>query len=193
MPQRLVLIAHAATRATRQAAFANGEALDEKGIEVARGAGRFLPTATMLLTSPALAARQTATALDEKARDWRVEDRLRDLDVGVWAGRSLRDIGEEVASWVADSNYAGHGGESLASFLVRIREWLSTALAMPGTTVAMTHAAVVRAAVLAVLDAPPAAFWRIDAAPLTALTLSSDGRRWAMRAFRALHDCPPPP
>ena len=47
----------------------------------------------------------------------------------------------------------------------------------------MTHAAVIRAAVLIVLDAPASAFWRIDVEPLSLTDLRFDGRRWALRAL----------
>ncbi len=46
---------------------------------------------------------------------------------------------------------------------------------------AVTHAAVVRAAVVVTLDAPPAAFWRIDIAPLTATVLRGGAGRWTLR------------
>lgn len=50
-----------------------------------------------------------------------------------------------------------------------------------GHVVAVTHAAVVRAAVVVTLDAPPAAFWRIDIAPLTATVLRGGAGRWTLR------------
>jgi len=50
-----------------------------------------------------------------------------------------------------------------------------------GHTVAVTHAAVVRAAVVVTLDAPPAGFWRIDVAPLTATVLRGGPGRWTVR------------
>jgi len=50
-----------------------------------------------------------------------------------------------------------------------------------GHTVAVTHAAVVRAAVVVTLGAPPAGFWRIDVAPLTATLLRGGPGRWTVR------------
>jgi broad specificity phosphatase PhoE len=47
--------------------------------------------------------------------------------------------------------------------------------------VAVTHAAVVRAAVVVTLGAPPAGFWRIDVAPLTATVLRGGPGRWTVR------------
>jgi len=51
-----------------------------------------------------------------------------------------------------------------------------------GHTVAVTHAAVVRAAVVVTLGAPPAGFWRIDVAPLTATLLRGGPGRWTVRS-----------
>lgn len=48
--------------------------------------------------------------------------------------------------------------------------WLNS-VSGGGHTVAVTHASVIRAVVLAVLDAPFPAFWRIDVPPLTATVI----------------------
>jgi len=50
-----------------------------------------------------------------------------------------------------------------------------------GHAVAVTHAAVVRAAVVVTLGAPAAGFWRIDVAPLTATVLRGGPGRWTVR------------
>jgi hypothetical protein len=50
----------------------------------------------------------------------------------------------------------------------------------------VTHPVVIQAAMLAILGAPAPAFRNIDVAPLTALDIRSDGRRWAIRSFGRL-------
>ena len=50
-----------------------------------------------------------------------------------------------------------------------------------GGAPSVTHAAVVRAAVVVTLGAPPAGFWRIDVAPLTATVLRGGPGRWTVR------------
>ena len=45
----------------------------------------------------------------------------------------------------------------------------------------MTHPAVIRAALVTVLDAPPIAFWRIDVPPLTRMWLTGRGGIWKLR------------
>jgi broad specificity phosphatase PhoE len=62
-----------------------------------------------------------------------------------------------------------------------VSDWLADRLRDDGHTVAVTHAAVIRAAVIGVLDAPPQSFWRIDVEPLSRVDLRSDKRRWVLR------------
>lgn len=71
--------------------------------------------------------------------------------------------------------------EPHVALLARIAAWLDS-VPGDGQTVAITHAAVVRAAVLAVLQAAPAGFWRIDIAPLTATELRGRPGRWTVRS-----------
>nr|BFE80044.1 hypothetical protein GCM10020093_026450 [Planobispora longispora] len=56
--------------------------------------------------------------------------------------------------------------------------WLSAA--GPGRTVAVTHPAVVRAAVVHALGAPARSFWRVDVAPLARVSLTGRGGRWRL-------------
>jgi len=56
----------------------------------------------------------------------------------------------------------------------------------PGRTIAITHPAVIRAALIIALDARPESFWRIDVPPLTATTLHARTRGWTLR-----HACLP--
>ena len=116
-----------------------------------------------------------------------VDDALRDIDVGAWRGRTLADVAARdpvaAAAWIADPSFDAHGGEPIERVIARMARWLPTRHARQGTTLAVTHAAVLRASVVALLDAPPSAFWLVDVRPLSALALTSDGRRWAMRSL----------
>jgi broad specificity phosphatase PhoE len=47
--------------------------------------------------------------------------------------------------------------------------------------VAVTHPAVIRAAILTVLDAPPKSFWRIDIAPASRTVMHYRGQAWTLR------------
>jgi broad specificity phosphatase PhoE len=181
MTARLLMIAHAETTATRRAAFPAGEGLDARGRDAA--AAFAVPRHDLAFASPAPAARETAAVLALAAQELAALD---DLDVGTWAGRSLADVAAAdpvgAEAFLADPTFAGHGGESLAALIARVGACLDTWREHSGSLVAVSHAAVLRAAVLAVLGAPASAFWRIDVPPLGALAFTSDGRRWALRA-----------
>ena len=58
---------------------------------------------------------------------------------------------------------------------------LAERLREDGHTIAVTHAAVIRAAVVTALGAPAQSFWRIDIEPLSRIALRSDNRRWVLR------------
>ena len=42
----------------------------------------------------------------------------------------------------------------------------------------VTHATIIRAAIVQAIGAPPQSFWRIDIAPLSITRLSGDDGRW---------------
>ena len=69
------------------------------------------------------------------------------------------------------------------ALLERTRAWLSACLPRDGAVLAITHAAVVRAAVVCALGAPASAFWRIDVAPLSLARMSGRAGRWNLQAL----------
>jgi broad specificity phosphatase PhoE len=176
------LICHGATAATRASAFPLDEPLEDGAIEQARAFSPALRRWDRTVTSPALGARQTADALSLNAN---VAPELRDCDYGHWGGRRLADVQaahpDGVATWLSDLGAAPHGGEPLLALMRRVSDWMADRLLDEGHTVAVTHAAVIRAAVIGALDAPPEAFWRIDVGPLSVVDLRSDKRRWVLR------------
>jgi broad specificity phosphatase PhoE len=182
MPGHLTLICHGATRATRAAVFPLDEPLEDGALEQARMHGPALRRWDRAMTSPALAAQQTADALSLNAR---VHPALRDCDYGRWGGRKLIDVQAahpaEVAAWLSDPGAAPHGGETLLALMLRVSDWMAERLHEDGHTIAVTHAAVMRAALVGVLGAPAQSFWRIDVEPTSLLDLRSDKRRWALR------------
>lgn len=182
MSGRITLVSHSSTAATNVAGFPADEPLDERGTGQARAARGRLARVSRARCSPASAARQTADAM---GLDAGIDPLLRDWALGRWSGRRLDDVAavepDAVGAWLADPVASPHGGESLVDLLARAAGWLA---AEPGVghTVAVTHPAVVRGVVLAVLGAPPAGFWRIDIAPLTATELRGGPDRWTLRA-----------
>jgi broad specificity phosphatase PhoE len=113
-----------------------------------------------------------------------------DCDYGRWRGRASKDVAEcepdEFAAWLGDPAAAPHGGESPAVLIERVGAWLTQALARESATLAVTHASVVRAAIVNVLGASSSSFARIDVAPLSLARLSGHAGRWNIVALGPL-------
>ncbi|MGJ4948129.1 histidine phosphatase family protein [Bradyrhizobium sp. HKCCYLS20291] len=189
MKARLHLICAAATPATAAMAFPADEPLDARGRDsIVRLVGR-LPSHDAAQRSPARSAADTAEAL---ALDAQTEPALRDCDFGRWAGRSLAEVQAEtpegVAAWLRDPHAAPHGGESFTDVTTRVAGWMESLLAVDSSVLAITHATVMRAAIAQAIGAGPAAFRRIDVAPLTRARLSAVGGRWTLAALVPLKD-----
>ncbi len=184
MTTRLNLICHASTSATSRTAFAQDEPLDERGLAQASAIAGTLGhqssgRATVGIRGPALRCEQTAAALGVQAR---VDPDLADWDLGLWQGHTLAEVSAEhpgdVTAWLTDPGAAPHGGQSLEQLLQRVGGWLDQQTHHHGRLTAVTHAAVIRAALVHALGAPPEAFWRLDVAPLARATLTGAGGRW---------------
>jgi broad specificity phosphatase PhoE len=187
MTARLDLLAHGASAATRAARFPDDEALEAAAASALEAlSGRLGPYAHVL-TAPARAARETAQALGFDAE---VDMTLRDCDYGRWRGHASKDVArrepDAFAAWLDDPAAAPHGGESLAVLVERTQAWLAQSLAREGATLAVTHASVVRAAIVNALGAGPSAFFRIDVAPLSLARLSGRDGRWNLVALGPL-------
>ena len=181
--RRLLLVRHGSTTATRASAFPADETLDEHG----RAAAAVLADAlgerpADILSSPSGRCRETVAVAGLPAPV--VDPALAECDFGAWAGRSLADVHaddpEAVSAWMTDPDAAPHGGESLSRFARRVAGWLDAQAASDGRALAVTHGGVVKAAVVHALGAPPAAFWRIDVAPLSLTELHCHDRRWTL-------------
>jgi broad specificity phosphatase PhoE len=184
MTARLDLLAHGASAATRATRFPDDEPLEASAVSALEALrGRLRPYAEVLI-SPARAARETAAALGFDAE---VEMALSDCDYGRWRGLASKDVAkrepDEFATWLGDPAPAPHGGESLADLIERIGAWLTQASAREGATLAITHAAIVRATIVNALGAGSSAFARIDVAPLSLARLSGHGQRWNLVAL----------
>ncbi len=184
MTIRLLLISHAATSATRRARFPVDEPIEAAAATAARELGPSLSRAGKAWRAPERRAGETAAALGMEAS---LEPLLSDIDLGRWAGQSFESVldaePQGVAQWTADTAAAPHGGESVEALIGRVVPWLEAQRDGAGRISAVTHPAVIRAAIVVALGAPPAAFWRIDIAPLAQVDLRSDGRRWTLRGI----------
>jgi len=179
MTARLILICHASTDAVRRSAFPADEPLDEPGKAGAAALAGLLPSADRCWASPELRTRQTAETLQLQAT---VQSTLHDCDYGAWKGYSFFDVlarePDAVSDWLHDPTAAPHGGESLASLMQRVAQWLEAAKVMDNRAILITHASIIRAAIVRAIEAPPQSFWRIDIAPLSVTSLSGANGRW---------------
>lgn len=172
---------HAPTDATRQSAFPRDEPLDKRARRQAALLAARLPQRCEAVTSPARRCRETALAA---GLDPTWEPALAECDFGSWAGRSLADIDATdpagAQAWMTDPDSAPHGGESLTDFARRVAVWLDEQAHREGSAVAVTHAGVVKGALVHALGAPIESFWRIDVEPLAITELHSHDGRWTI-------------
>jgi broad specificity phosphatase PhoE len=176
--RRLLLVRHAATTATRAAAFPQDEPLDERG---RAAAAELVPSATESLSSPAVRCLQTAVAA---GLDPLIDDALAECDFGSWAGRSLAEVHatdpDAARDWMTDPDACPHGGESMSVFVRRVGDWIDAQARRDGRALAITHGGVVKAALVHALGTPPAAFWQFDVAPLAVTELHAHDGRWTV-------------
>lgn len=184
MTVRLILTAAAPTAATGRAAFPRDDApLTHAGradaVRAAHGIGR---APTSALRGPERRCAETAAAL---GLDAAAEPALADLDAGRWRGAALDQVEADdpagLLAWLSGPDAAPHGGESLGELAGRVAGFLDGLPSESAKVVAVTHPAVIRAAVLHVLDAPIQAFWNLDVPPLSQTRLSWNAGKWRLR------------
>jgi broad specificity phosphatase PhoE len=111
---------------------------------------------------------------------------LHDCDYGTWTGRIFQDVcaqePDAVAAWLRDPGAAPHGGESIAALMRRVEQWLAGEQAHHRQSIVVTHATIIRAAIVHAIEAAPQSFWRIDIAPLSITRLSGSNGRWNLTA-----------
>jgi broad specificity phosphatase PhoE len=191
--RRLVLVTHATTAASSAGRFPGDEPLDPAGLRAADAlthpSRQESPWPARV--GPELRCRQTAAALGLAVT---VDEALRDRAHGVWAGRSLREVAsaepDAFTAWLTDVHAAPPGGESLAELVQRVGSWLEDRVRehLPGMArrqLAVTHPAVVRAAVVHALGAKPESLRHMDVGPLTRTDVSFRGGRWTVQLLGA--------
>lgn len=184
MTVRIDWLCHAPTRAMREGAFpATDERPDEGGLTKARAMAGAADRYDRVVSSPAAAAADTATAL---ATAFTTDDALRDIDHGHWAGRSMIDIHAEepelLAAWMADTSRATPGGEPLSEVMSRVELWMAEQSQTTGRVLAVTHPTIIRAAIAVALQCPVQSVFSVDIVPLSRTTLSFNGK-WRLQAL----------
>lgn len=187
MTPRITLICHATTPGLRSATFGGDDSLDDSGRTKAHSLAAVLGKVDHCWTSPALRARETAAALGLAPI---VDERLRDCDFGRWTGLKFKQVllhePRKLVSWIRKPESAPHGGETIPEVLQRVAAWMAERTRDQGRMVAITHATVIRAAIVHVIQAQLPSFWRIDVLPLSQTDLRTNGRRWVLRSLGPL-------
>jgi broad specificity phosphatase PhoE len=160
--------------------------LNERGREQAAAlaftfAARTRPAA--IVSSPLARTRATAEAIGVACGlDVEVDDRLVEVDYGVWDGHPFADLPADVVRrWRADPHFTPEGGESLAEVRARVSGCASDLLARVtaggAAIVAVSHVSPIKAAVLWALALDDTFSWRLrlDVASITRLTPGPDG------------------
>lgn len=189
MTSRVTWISHAETPALRRAAFPLDETLEAATLDKLTLLRWNAPKAQQILSAPEQRAQMTARRLNLAAS---VAEDLRDCDFGCWRGREFlevhRDDPDGIASWLTDPAAAPHGGESIAALVDRVARWL-TQHSAEGHTIAVTHPAIIRGAIIFALDAPLQSFWRVDISPASVTDLRFNGSAWTIRSLGERLEC----
>ena len=170
----------------REGAFPDqSEGLDAGGARKAAAADLGALRFDRAVSSPAAAAIETAAAL---GLDAVADEGLRDAHHGRWAGKSITALIETepqlVAAWLEDPSEGAPEGEPLAALAGRVGAWIEGCRAADARILAITHPAVIRAAIAHVLQCPPSSCQRIDVAPLSRTAISFNGV-WRLQALGA--------
>ncbi|MEM8769158.1 MAG: histidine phosphatase family protein [Pseudomonadota bacterium] len=108
-----------------------------------------LPAVDRIVSSPLRRARRLAeTVAEARGLSLAVDPRVSEMDFGAWEGLLWSAVPRgELDAWAADFLDARpHGGESVRTFRLRIREALEDHAADEGDCLVVCHAGVVRAA-----------------------------------------------
>ncbi|GAA1565740.1 hypothetical protein GCM10009789_19070 [Kribbella sancticallisti] len=178
----LTLIAHALTPALRGLVLGGEAQPDPASVDTAR---EVKIEADQVFSGPEPAAVQTAEAIGLVPT---VDPALRDREYGDWAGRELEELlaasPEEVGAWLERPHTAPPAGETENDVITRVGDWLGDLVKAEGegrrSVAAVVHPAVVRAAILYVLDAPAESLRHVDVRPLSVVRLSAHHGSWSL-------------
>jgi len=179
---RLHLLAHAPTTAQRRQRFPADEGIDPVAPGLADRLAARLGTCNAIWRGPERRAAETATALGLTATP--CAD-LRAWSAGAWSGRAIPSVVADdpagFRAWCTDPDATPPGGESLRALAARVACWMDAQAALAGHALVIADAAVIRAAVLRVLDAQPLTFWHLEIAPLSLSSVQHAGDHWRLR------------
>ncbi|MEU9381269.1 histidine phosphatase family protein [Streptomyces sp. NPDC048279] len=156
--------------------------LSDQALHLAEYARAVLSPHEPAVRTPSVRCSETADAIGLAASS---EPMLRDLDVGSWRGRTVRDIAatdpDGFSAWRTDPDAAPHGGESVRQLCRRSADWLGSVAQDTGHAVAIAEAAVIRAVLVHALAVPARAFWHLPVPALSAAFLTRRDEGWDVR------------
>ena len=183
---RLILIAHAATEAQRRAAFPLDEPIAEREVAKLSELNWAVPRAEHVWSAPEQRTQQTARILGLPAT---AAAALQDCEYGRWRGRSIEAVQAEepdgILAWLTDPSAAPHGGESIENLISRAGKWMDEQHTV-SHIIAVTHPAIIRAAIIHALRIPSQTFWRFDIPPLSFTDLRFSRGLWTLRCAGCL-------
>lgn len=189
MPTTILLVRHASHPLLGRVLCGRmpGVSLDEAGIAQATRLGRALAARrpAAIYTSPVARAQQTAAALASAcATEPRSMDALQEIEFGRWTGRSFSELAADPA-WArwndARATARPPDGKSMEEAQLRVVGGLHAMCAahVGAVVVAVSHADVIKAAILWVLGLTLNAYQRfdIDPASVSAVVLWDGGAK----------------
>ena len=189
---RLYLLAHAPTAAQRLFRFPADEGVEPIDPTVIRRLLTRVGSRGAVWRGPERRAAETAAALGCVATP--LTD-LRAWSAGVWSGQAVSAVAEHdpegFRAWRTNPDASPTGGESLRTLLERVGRWLETQTPTNGRALVIADPAVIRAAILHVLDASPPTFWHLDVPPLSLSIMQYANSEWRLRSLNVEYGSDP--
>ncbi|MBY0552150.1 MAG: histidine phosphatase family protein [Candidatus Obscuribacterales bacterium] len=170
----IIFVRHGDTLQTESGKLYNDHSvpLTEKGQQQAHGVAKWIPSQkpSMLLCSRADRVRSTAEVLSAELQlQYQVVPELNELCPGEWEGRSYLELKkeepEQYHKWCQDPiRHCPPGGESIVQLYDRVKKEIDELIERNHgeRIILVTHAGVIRSALVAALGMPIDNFWRIS-------------------------------
>ncbi len=187
MSGSIIIVRHGRTEfnATGRLQGRTNNPLDEVGLAQAQAVATYLApellSDTLIVCSPLLRARQTATAIAEGVgASLEIDERWIELDYGAYEGLRQSEVPPNVwREWRSDSNFAAPQGESLNQVQQRVAAACSElAQRLDGrTAVVVSHVSPIKSAVAWALGVDVSVGWKTQlvTASITRLAISTNG------------------
>ena len=187
MSGSIIIVRHGRTEfnATGRLQGRTDNPLDEVGLAQAEAVATYLApellSDTLIVCSPLLRARQTATAIAKGVgASLEIDERWIELDYGAFEGLRQSEVPSNIwREWRSDSNFAAPQGESLNQVQQRVSDACAElAQRLDGrTAVVVSHVSPIKSAVAWALGVDVSVGWKTQlvTASITRLAISANG------------------